>query len=118
MKSTLWFCLAVAVFFSLPPTRASGQQATAKSEVEQLKAVIETMKTQHDAQMRALLERLNRLEETQSSKVTPVVASVPVYAAQNGEKEITLPARPDIQTEPGSIFDAAGLPKPEIFGAR
>lgn len=118
MGNRRWYYFALVMFLSLLPVQAAGQQSSPSSEIEQLKAEIERIKIQHETQIKLLQERLRNLEEVQLPKVTPVVASAPTSTGKEDEKEIMLPARPDIQTERKSLLEAAGLPKPEIARVR
>lgn len=116
MKQQLWICL-FTMSLCLWSDPVPGQDTAAHSEMEKLRAEMEKMKAKHEAEMKALQERLIKLEEGQG--VTAAVANpVPIASAQEGEKEIKLPPRVDPLPERGSLLEAAGLPRTEIFGAR
>jgi hypothetical protein len=114
-------CIIVTILFFTCwfPSPAEAQEPAVTTEVARLRAEMEKMKAKHEAEMKALQERLMKLEEVQTPRATPAVApSASIASTQDGEKEIKLPSPADPLPERGSLLEAAGLPRAEIFGAR
>ncbi|MGH7766640.1 MAG: outer membrane beta-barrel protein [Candidatus Binatia bacterium] len=118
MKTQKWIFLLSAISVSLLSDPVQAQESASQSVVQVLREEFEKMKAHYEAQIQSLQTRLMKLEEAQTPRVTAAVASAPAFAAADGEKEIKMPPRVEALPERGSLLEAAGLPRAEIFGAR
>lgn len=103
--------IPLCMTLSVPIEQSSAQTIPSRSDVEAIRTEMQHMKTDYEARMKQLQERLNRLEEAQQPAVTPA----PVQAKEPtppppGEREISFEKEHPLQV--------VGLPKPEVEGFR
>ncbi len=103
--------ISICMIFLVWIQQSFGETAPPRSEVESLRKEMQEMKVLYESTMKALQERLNRLEQAQQPAVTPA----PVHAKEPtppppGEREISFEKEHPLQI--------IGLPKPELEGFR